>query len=84
MEDTKKEKKIKEIFLSVSEAAKLAGLESKTIRRAIKARKVKYKVNDNRYAIKFSSFINFCHSSTKLRNKFYSQGIGKYLKDFNK
>jgi hypothetical protein len=82
MEETKKEKKSKEIFLSVSEASKLAGLESKTIRRAIKTRKLKYRVVNNRYAIKLPSLINFCHSSTKLRNKFYSQGMGQYLKEF--
>ncbi|HNV12664.1 MAG TPA: hypothetical protein PK686_01825 [bacterium] len=74
-------KKEREIFLSVSESAKLIGVDSKTIRRAIKSKKIKYKINNNRYAIKFPSLINFARSSIKLRNKFYSQGIGKYIKD---
>ncbi len=73
-------KKDRDIFLSVSESAKLIGVDPKTIRRAIKSRKIKYKVNNNRYAIKFPSLLNFARSSTKLKNKFYIYGIGKYLK----
>jgi hypothetical protein len=74
-------KKEREAFLSVSESAKLIGVDPKTIRRAIKARKIKYKISNNRYAIKFPSLINFARSSVKIRNKFYTQGIGKYIKE---
>jgi len=73
--------KERDVFLSVSESSKLIGVDPKTIRRAIKSRKIKYKVNNNRYAIKFPSLINFARSSVKIRNKFYTQGIGKYIKE---
>lgn len=82
--DTKQKinpQKEREVFLSVSESAKLIGVDPKTIRRAIKARKIKYKISNNRYAIKFPSLINFARSSVKIRNKFYTQGIGKYIKE---
>ena len=74
-------KKEREVFLSISESARLAGLSEKTIRRAIQSKKIKYRVLNNRYAIRFSSLINFAQSSTKLRNKFFSQGIGRYIKE---
>lgn len=78
-ENIKKEKKSREIWLSVSESAKIIGVSSKTIRRAIKNKKVKYKIIGNRYSIKTASLINFAKSSPKLKNKFYSHGIGQYL-----
>lgn len=82
MEEIKK--KDKRIWLSVSETAKFAGVESKTIRRAIKDKRLKYKVQGNRYAIKLSSLIEFSHDNAKLRNKFYSQGLGQYVDKFKK
>ena len=78
-QEIKKEKDIREIWLSVSDSAKMAGLESKTIRRAIKDRRIKYKVINNRYTLRMSSLINFAKSSTKLKNKFYNKGLGQYL-----
>jgi excisionase family DNA binding protein len=74
----------RKIWLSVSESAKLGGVESKTIRRAIKDKRIKYKVSGNRYAIRLSSLIEFSHSNAKLRNKFYSQGLGQYVDSFKK
>ncbi len=74
----------KQIWLSVSESAKLAGVDNKTIRRAIKGKKLRYKVSGNRYAIRLSSLIEFSHENAKLRNKFYSQGLGQYVDKFKK
>jgi hypothetical protein len=74
----------KQIWLSVSESAKLGGIDGKTIRRAIKNKKLKYKVGGNRYAIRLTSIIEFCHDNLKLRNKFYSQGLGQYVEKFKK
>ena len=74
----------KQIWLSVSEASKFAGVESKTIRRGIKSKKIRFKVSGNRYAIRLSSLIEFSHSNAKLRNKFYSQGLGQYVESFKK
>jgi excisionase family DNA binding protein len=67
------------IWLSVSEAAKLAGVGSKTIRRAIEANTIKFKVINNRYLISLAPLINHAFKSTKLRNKLTSHGLGQYV-----
>ena len=77
-------KKDKQIWLSVSESAKLGGVDAKTIRRAIKSKKLKYRVNGNRYAIRLYSLIEFSHDNAKLRNKFYHCGLGQYVEKFKK
>lgn len=74
----------RQIWLSVSEAAKLGGVDNKTIRRAIKDKRMRYKVSGNRYAIRLSSLIEFTQSTTKLRNKFFTHGLGQYVESFKK
>lgn len=70
---------INPLWLSVSEAAKLGGVQTKTIRRAIQSNSIKYKVIKNRYTIEFASVIEYLHKNTKLKNKFYNYGIGQYF-----
>lgn len=72
------------IWLSVSESAKIGGVQSKTIRRAIQSSLVKYKIVGNRYSIELSTVINFLLSKTKLKNKFIDFGLGQYLEKFQK
>jgi len=67
------------LWLSVSEAAKIGGIEQKTIRRAIQSEKVKFKIINDRYLIEFSSMVKYLYSNTKLRNKFLSFGVGQYV-----
>jgi len=67
------------LWLSVSETAKISGIGSKTVRRAIEANRVKFKVLGNRYLINLSSLISYLFKTTKLRNKFLSHGIGQYV-----
>lgn len=74
-----KELEIKPIWVSVSEAAKLAGVGDKTIRRAIDAATVTFRVVNNRYSIEVESLLEFLNSSTKLKNKLNKQGIGRYV-----
>ncbi len=69
----------KPIWLSVSEAAKLGGVQDKTIRRAIQSKTITYKVVNNRYAIELASLIKFLYSRTKLKNKLNYYGIGQYI-----
>jgi hypothetical protein len=67
------------IWLSVSESAKFMGVESKTIRRAIKhAGALKYKIVQDRYQIEFASLLDFTMSKVKLRHKFEESGLGQY------
>ncbi len=67
------------IWLSVSEAAKIGGVQAKTIRRAIQAKTIRYKIVKNRYLIEFSSVIAFLNTSTKLKNKLNQSGLGQYV-----
>ncbi|OIO08664.1 hypothetical protein CO115_01115 [Candidatus Falkowbacteria bacterium CG_4_9_14_3_um_filter_36_9] len=67
------------VWLSVSEAAKIGGVQNKTIRRAIQSRAVKYKVKGNRYLIEITSIIKYLYKKTKLKNKFNDFGIGQYV-----
>jgi len=71
------------IWLSVSEAANLGGVQSKTIRRAIKSdQNLKYKIIKNRYQIELGSLLRYLHKNTKLKNKLLEFGLGQYLKDW--
>jgi hypothetical protein len=67
------------IWLSVSEAAKIGGVQAKTIRRAIQARNLKFRIINNRYQIDLSSVVKYLYSNTKLRNKLKFYGIGQYI-----
>ncbi|MFH1413053.1 MAG: helix-turn-helix domain-containing protein [bacterium] len=67
------------IWVSVSEAAKLGGIQQKTIRRAIDAGEIKFKIINNRYSIDIGSVIKFLNTRTKLKNKFSQSGLGQYV-----
>ena len=71
--------RINPVFLSVSEAAKVSGVTGKTIRRAIQAKKLNYKIVNNRYQIDLASLIQYLFTSTKLKNKLDTYGIGQYI-----
>ena len=78
----KQEKNDAILWLSVTEAAKISGVQNKTIRRAIKSNEVKYRIRKNRYEIEFLSLMYLLNSKTKLRNKFNLYGLGKYIKEW--
>jgi len=70
------------LWLSISEAAKISGVQTKTIRRAIQSNAVKYKVTKNRYLVDFASMIIYLYSKKKLRNKLKNFGIGQYINEW--
>ncbi|MDD5031780.1 MAG: excisionase family DNA-binding protein [Patescibacteria group bacterium] len=79
------EKNIKNpLWLSVSEAAKLGGVQTKTIRRAIKSNNTRYKIIGNRYLINLESLIAFLYTKRKLKNKLNEYGLGQYIKEWEK
>ena len=79
------EKSIKNpIWLAVSEAAKLGGVQTKTIRRAIKSNHLRYKVIGNRYLINLESLIAFSYTKKKLMNKLNKYGLGQYIEKWEK
>ena len=67
------------VRLSVSEAAKLFGVSTRTIRRAIANSEVNYIVVQGRYKINFESLLKWSQSSTTVRNKRDSAGIGQFV-----
>ncbi len=70
------------LWVSVSQAAKLFGVDQKTIRRAIKAKNIMYTVNENRYNIEMGSLVKWVHKSKKLKNKLNQYGMGKFVKEW--
>lgn len=79
------------LWLSVSEAAKFGGVQTKTIRRALKIEEkengektsdLKFKIIKNRYQIELDSLLIYINSKKKLQNKFLENGLGQYLKRF--
>lgn len=84
LKERKKKREIENpLWVSVSEGAKIGGVQTKTIRRAIQANSVKFKVVGNRYQIDLESLIRYLHSNTKLNNKLLYKGIGQYVDKYN-
>ncbi|MDO8626767.1 MAG: hypothetical protein Q7K39_04970 [Candidatus Magasanikbacteria bacterium] len=67
------------IRISVSEAARLFGVNNQTIRRAIKAQEVTYVVVSGRYKLNFESLIKWSQRNITIRNKLAKRGIGQYV-----
>ena len=67
------------IRVSVSEAARLIGIDQKTIRRAIKRGDIRYVVIRGRYKVNFESLILWSQRKIKIKNKMDKNGIGQYV-----
>jgi len=67
------------IRVSVSEAAKLFGISSRTIRRAIAAGEIAYVVVHGRYKISFESLVKWSQMRSSVRHKLASVGIGQFV-----
>ena len=67
------------IRVSVSEAARLFGVDAHTIRRAIKRQELRYVVVQGRYKVNFESLVEWSQNRTTVRNKMEKQGIGQFV-----
>jgi hypothetical protein len=67
------------IRLSISETARLFGLNAQTIRRAIKAKELPYIVVQGRYKIDFESALTWSQTQTTTQNKLAARGIGQFV-----
>lgn len=67
------------IRVSVSEAARLFGVNTQTIRRAIKSQEITYIVVAGRYKINFESLVRWSQRKTTVRNKSNVAGIGQFV-----
>ncbi|MFA5211527.1 MAG: helix-turn-helix domain-containing protein [Patescibacteria group bacterium] len=77
--DNKSEEKKEIIRVSISEAARLFGVNPQTIRRAIKNQDLTYVVVADRYKINFESLVKWSQKKTTVKNKSDQFGIGQYV-----
>lgn len=70
------------IRVSVSEAAKLFGISTRTVRRAIANGEVAYVVVRGRYKINFESLVRWSQMRATVRNKLASTGIGQFVEQW--
>ncbi len=73
-----------QMWISVFVASELGGVTTKTIRRAIQGKKIKYKITNNKYQLLLESVITYLYSNKKLLNKLKYYGIGQYIKKWEK
>lgn len=67
------------IRVSVSEAARLFGVNNQTIRRAIRSQEVTYVVVAGRYKLNFESLVKWSQRHTTVKNKLAKKGIGQFV-----
>lgn len=73
----------KVIRVSVSEASRLFGVDTKTIRRALKGGQLKYIVVQGRYKISFLSLLEWSQKKPVVKHKLQSDGIGQFVDQWN-
>lgn len=80
MTNTAKQAENKEMIrVSVSEAARLFGVNTQTIRRAITAQEVTYVIVAGRYKLNFESLVKWSQRHTTIKNKLIKRGIGQFV-----
>jgi excisionase family DNA binding protein len=67
------------VRVSISEAARLFGVSTQTIRRAIKDQEITYIVVAERYKLNFESLVKWSQERTTIKNKTDQRGIGQYV-----
>ena len=68
-----------QIRVSISEAARLFGVNPRTIRRAIQHQELRYIVVRNRYKILFSSLVNWSQERPTILRRRNERGIGQWI-----
>ncbi len=80
MAETTKPTDNKELVrVSVSEAARLFGVNTQTIRRAVAAQEVTYVIVAGRYKLNFESLVKWSQRHTTVKNKLANRGIGQFV-----
>jgi len=75
--DENKQKEM--IRLSISDAARLFGVNPQTIRRALANNEITYIVVAGRYKVNFESLVKWSQNKTVIKNKTEKFGIGQYV-----
>ena len=71
------------IRVSVSEASRLFGISTKTVRQALKNGEIRYIIARGRYKIHFESLLLWSQKSTRRRNLLSTTGIGQFVGKWN-
>ncbi len=72
-----------ELLLSIKDCEVLSSISKVSIRKAIKEKEINYILENGKYKIPFKELLKWCYSSTRRKNVFNNQGIGKYVKEWN-
>ena len=72
-----------DIRISISEAARLFGVSTKTIRQAIYNDEIRYITVRGRYKLNFKSVLAWSQHSTRRRNQLTKDGIGQFVTSWN-
>jgi hypothetical protein len=67
------------VWLTMAETAKIGGIKKRTIKRALRAGWIKYKISEKRYQVDFRSALLYLRSKKKLWNKLKEFGLGQYV-----
>ncbi|MDD5251656.1 MAG: excisionase family DNA-binding protein [Patescibacteria group bacterium] len=67
------------IRVSISEASRLFGVSTRTVRRAVAEGEVTYVVVRGRYKLNFESLVKWSQARPKIRNKLAREGIGQFV-----
>ncbi len=67
------------IRVSISEAARLFGVNPQTIRRAIREQEITYVVVGGRYKINFESLVKWSQRKITVKHKSEKHGIGQFV-----
>lgn len=67
------------VRISISEASRLFGVSTTTIRKALKNDEFKYIVVRGRYRLDFESLTQWSQKSTRRKNQFNNKGIGQFI-----
>lgn len=70
------------IRVSISEAARLFGVNAQTIRRAISSQEITYVVVGGRYKLNFESLVKWSQRRTTIKNKLAKRGIGQFVEQW--
>jgi len=70
------------VRVSVSEAARLFGVNARTIRRAIASGEIRYIVVRGRYQVLFESLVAWSQRQATVRNKRDANGIGQWVEQW--
>jgi len=72
------------IWLTMAEAAKLGGIQKRTIKRAVRANAIRYRIVESRYQVDMRATLLYFLSKKKLWNKLIEFGIGQYVEKWKR